>query len=76
MASETKAFFNIDNFKTELRKSGIARTNRFEVIIAPPKKLRSFPGDARLVNLYCDVCSDVSYDVCFDLCFDGCCDLM
>ena len=55
MASETKAFFNIDNFKTELRKSGIARTNRFEVIIAPPKKLRSFPGDARLVNLYCDV---------------------
>jgi hypothetical protein len=47
--------FNIDNFRTEIRRSGIAKSNRFEVQIFPPASLQSFTNESRLVNLYCEI---------------------
>ena len=47
--------FNIDNFRTEINRSGIAKSNRFELQILPPASLQSFSNESRLVNLYCDI---------------------
>jgi hypothetical protein len=47
--------FNIDNFRTEINKSGIAKSNRFEVQIYPPASLQNFQTESRLVSLYCDI---------------------
>ena len=47
--------FNIDNFRTEISKSGIAKSNRFEVEILPPASLQQFTSESKLVNLYCEI---------------------
>lgn len=47
--------FNIDNFITEINRSGISRSNRFEVQILPPTSLQSFTNESRLVSLFCDI---------------------
>ena len=49
------ADFNLNNFVTQITKTGVAKTNRFEIQITPPKSLREFTADGRLVNLYCDI---------------------
>jgi len=47
--------FNIGNFTTEIRRSGIAKSNRFEVEIKPPKALLNLTNEAKLINLYCEI---------------------
>lgn len=58
------ASFNLNNFLASVRTIGLARVNRFEVIISPPKALLSFAvqeGDrsskeeADLSSLFCEV---------------------
>jgi hypothetical protein len=49
------AIFNLNNFVTQITKTGVAKTNRFEIQITPPKSLQQFTADGRLVNLYCDI---------------------
>lgn len=47
--------FNIDNFRTEINRSGIAKSNRFEVEIYPPIALQNFQNESRVINLYCEI---------------------
>jgi hypothetical protein len=47
--------FNIDNFRTEINRSGIAKSNRFELQIYTPASLQSFANESRIVNLYCEI---------------------
>jgi len=47
--------FNLNNFITKITKTGVAKTNRFEVRISPPKALLEFKNDGELVSLYCDI---------------------
>jgi len=47
--------FNLNNFITKITKTGVAKTNRFEVRISPPKALQEFKNDGELVSLYCDI---------------------
>jgi hypothetical protein len=49
------ANFNLNNFMTELHRSGIAKSNRFEIQITPPSTLQGFASDGKLVSLYCDI---------------------
>jgi hypothetical protein len=49
------ANFNIDTFRTEINRSGIAKSNKFEVQILPPASLQGFNNESRLVSLYCDI---------------------
>ena len=49
------ANFKIDNFITEINRSGISKSNRFEVQILPPTSLQGFTNESRLVSLYCDI---------------------
>jgi hypothetical protein len=60
----SKASFNLNNFLTSVKTRGLAKVNRFEVIISPPKALLSFAvqeGDrsskqeAELSSLFCEV---------------------
>ena len=43
--------FNIDNFRTEINRSGIAKSNRFEVEIYPPIALQNFQNESRVIKL-------------------------
>jgi hypothetical protein len=47
--------FNLNNFITKITKTGVAKTNRFEVRISPPEALQEFKNDGELVSLYCDI---------------------
>jgi hypothetical protein len=47
--------FNLNNFMTEVRRSSISRSDRFEVQIIPPASLQGFAKDSKLVSLYCDI---------------------
>ena len=47
--------FNIDTFRTEISRSGIAKSNKFEVQILPPASLQNFSDESRLVSLYCEI---------------------
>jgi len=49
------ADFNLNNFITKITKTGVAKTNRFEVRITPPLALQAFKNDGELVSLYCDI---------------------
>jgi len=43
--------FNLDNFKSTVFNTGLARTNRFEVIITPPAALQTSTETSRLISL-------------------------
>jgi len=47
--------FNLNNFMTEIRRSSVSRSDRFEVQIVPPASLQGFAKDSKLVSLYCDI---------------------
>jgi len=47
--------FNLNNFMTEVRRSSVSRSDRFEVQITPPATLQGFTKDSKLVSLYCDI---------------------
>lgn len=49
------ADFNLNNFITKITKTGVAKTNRFEVQITAPLALQEFKNDGELVSLYCDI---------------------
>lgn len=49
------ADFNLNNFITKITKTGVAKTNRFEVQITVPVALKQFTEEGRLVSLYCDI---------------------
>ena len=50
------AYFNIDNFVTEISTRGLARPNRFEVTFPLPNGLNnsSQVADTRIVSLFCE----------------------
>lgn len=49
MALESREAFSLDDFRSKVLGTGLARTNRFEVLIPPPKALAG--SDARTINL-------------------------
>lgn len=52
------ANFSLDKFRTEvLSGAGLARTNRFEVLITPPRGLANARGSSELVSLYVEQAS-------------------
>lgn len=50
-----KSNFNLERFKTEVLGQGLARTNRFEVLITPPPSLPIFNKDKERVSMFCEV---------------------
>jgi len=53
-----KSNFNLDKFRSEvLSGSGLARTNRFEVTIAPPVSLAKSYNVSELASLYVEQAS-------------------
>lgn len=50
-----KGVFSLDRFRATVLNESLARTNRFEVLIIPPKILRPFMGE--LASLYCESAS-------------------
>ncbi len=46
-----KSTFNLDNFKAEVLNRGLARNNRFEVLLTPPAGLINGIEEAKLVSL-------------------------
>jgi hypothetical protein len=53
-----KASFNLSKFISTTRKDSFARTNRFEVLIIPPKALGQMDQtDGSFVSLYCEQAS-------------------
>ena len=56
--------FNLDKFVSTIRNQSLARTNRFEVFIIPPRALTEWVGtDGSLVSLYCEQASIPSLTV-------------
>lgn len=59
-----KSNFSLDNFRGEvLGKTGLARTNRFEVIIALPRGLDSSRYNQRLISLYVEQTSIPMFNI-------------
>ena len=50
-----KSVFSLDAFRATVLNDSLARTNRFEVMIIPPQKLRPYMG--QLASLYCESAS-------------------
>ena len=50
----SKAHFSLSNFQAKVGGSALARTNRFEVIISPPKAAFR-RDDSELTSLFCEV---------------------
>lgn len=50
------ANFSLENFRAEVLNRGLAKANRFEVVIVPPKCVRSL-GDVRVVSMMAENCS-------------------
>lgn len=48
------ASFSIEQFKTEISKVGVARPNRFEMLIHLPLSLSNYLNTGRTVSLLCD----------------------
>jgi hypothetical protein len=48
------ANFTITDFQTQIRSKGVARPNRFEVMIPTPIRLLSTIPDLRLISLFCE----------------------
>jgi hypothetical protein len=50
------ATFSLKNFQTQVRTSGLARQDRFEVIINPPTILNAagFTTESKLLSLFCE----------------------
>ena len=53
----TKAHFSLENFKAEVLGTGLARTNRFEVIIIAPPGFDETGSTASRVSLLCEAAS-------------------
>lgn len=51
----SKASFNLQNFITNIKTKSLARVNRFEVFINPPRTLAGSVGQARNVSLLCEI---------------------
>jgi len=49
-----KASFNLSDFQSLVLKDGLARPNRFEVMIQSPKIIDKFSSNYRVVNLLCE----------------------
>jgi hypothetical protein len=49
------ANFNLNSFITQVNKTGVSKSNRFEIQITPPQTLQGFTSDGKLVSLYCDI---------------------
>jgi hypothetical protein len=49
--------FNIEDFKSQINKTGLSKTNRFEVQIVPPPALSEKLSSAKLVSLFCEITS-------------------
>jgi len=47
--------FSIEQFTSQLRASGVSKSNRFEVQIMPPASLQGFMPESKLVSLYCEI---------------------
>lgn len=45
--------FTYDNFRSRVKDEGLALQNKFEVLIAPPKKLTNFDTDGTKLHLWC-----------------------
>lgn len=52
-----KAHFSLDNFKSQVLGKGLARSNRFEVIIPPPQGMANFRNMSDPVSLLCEQAS-------------------
>lgn len=53
--AQAKAEFNLDRFKARVLGEGLARTNRFEVLITPPLSLPTFSTDREKLSMFCEV---------------------
>jgi hypothetical protein len=51
----SKASFNLDNFITQVKTKGLARVNRFEVLINPPNAIGYSTSDANEISLLCEI---------------------
>ena len=49
------SLFSLENFRAEVLNRGLAKANRFEVIIVPPKCVAS-AGDVRLISMMAENC--------------------
>lgn len=53
--AQAKAEFSLDRFKARVLGEGLARTNRFEVLITPPLSLPTFSSDREKISMFCEV---------------------
>lgn len=49
------ASFSIEEFKAKVSKVGLARPNRFEMLIQLPRSLANYNETGKLVSMFCDV---------------------
>lgn len=49
------AYFSLSNFISTVAQTGLARTNRFEMIITPPAALAAASSTAEQVSLMCEI---------------------
>jgi len=47
--------FSLEQFKSEVSKVGLARNNRFEMLVQLPRSLANYGDTGRLVSLFCNV---------------------
>ena len=57
------ANFTIRDFQTQIRSKGVARPNRFEVLIPTPIRLLSTIPDLRLISLFCESANLPSHNI-------------
>ena len=50
----SKAAFNLSDFQSLIFKDGLARPNRFEVMIQSPTILSKFSSNYKIINLLCE----------------------
>lgn len=51
----SRASFSLNNFITEVKTKGLARVNRFEVLITPPNVIGYSLEDASKISLLCEI---------------------
>jgi hypothetical protein len=51
------SYFNISNFQTQIRTRGVAKPNRFEILMPPPTALKAVLDYPQLITLFCDSAS-------------------
>ena len=51
------SYFNISNFQTQIRTRGVAKPNRFEVLLPVPSALTAVLDYPQLITLFCESAS-------------------